>query len=295
MGSLTYISALTIALCASSYAGSGKEEASATTPTSWKDHTISPVASLICFEDPIIRNELRPAFIYHRMDDGFITGGGDAYLTGVQLRLALTDRLQFIVNKGGYAWINPNPNVKGKSDGWANVVTGLKYVLVDSEQDQLILTPGISYELPFGDEAIYHGTGDGIINIFASAMKGFGDFHLTGYAGYQQAVDTAASSSLLQFNLQADYWVHRYFIPFIAVSSWTVTQAGSAFPLSSEGYDLINFGSSGAKGTTQATVGIGFRSRIQENVDLGIAYQKAVASPEGLFDDRITFDISYRW
>ena len=62
-----------------------------------------------------------------------------------------------------------------------------------------------------------------------------------------------------------------------------------------EGYDVINFGSSAAEGTTQATLGLGFRSRLLANLDLGVGYEKAVVSPEGLTDDRFTFDVSIRF
>ncbi len=43
------------------------------------------------------------------------------------------------------------------------------------------------------------------------------------------------------------------------------------------------------------SLGVGFRSRILDNVDLGFAYEKAVIKPEGLFDDRFTFDICIRF
>lgn len=260
---------------------------------SWKDRTISPVANMLYFEDPVLRNEIRPAFIYHRIDDDFVTGGGDAYLAGVQIRYMVNERFQLIANKGGYLWIDPD--LGDDTSGLANLVVGAKYVLIDDEAGQFILTPGFTYEIPLGDEDIFHGTGDGILNLFASAEKGWGNFHLTGYAGYQQAIDTDANSSILQFNLQADYWVHQYFIPFVTLSSWTVVDAGRAIALDSEGYDTINFGSSASDGVTQVTLGLGFRSRLTQTVDIGLAWQKAIADPEGLFDDRFTFDVSYRW
>ena len=293
MKSHSVVIALTALLAGAAIAGPSGKSTSVAPTSSWKDRTISPVSNMLYFEDPILRNELRPAFIYHRIDDDFITGGGEAFLAGAQLRFNVTDRLQLIANKGGYLWIDPE--VGPKRSGWANLVVGAKYVAIDSEENQFIFTPGITYEIPLGEREIFHGTGDGIVNVFASAEKGWGDFHLTGYAGYQQALDTDANSSIFQFNVQADYWVNRYFIPFVTYSSWTVTDAGNAFPINSEGYDTINFGASGADGETQATVGLGFRSRVADNMDLGIAYQWAVLSPEGLFDDRITVDVSYRW
>jgi hypothetical protein len=40
---------------------------------------------------------------------------------------------------------------------------------------------------------------------------------------------------------------------------------------------------------------VGFRSRILDNVDFGIAYEKAVVRPYGLMDDRITCDLCIRF
>ena len=68
----------------------------------WKASTIAPVANPIFFEDPVIRSEIRPIFAYHRIDDGFITGGGEAYLYALQLRYAITDRLAFIATQDGF-------------------------------------------------------------------------------------------------------------------------------------------------------------------------------------------------
>jgi opacity protein-like surface antigen len=58
---------------------------------------------------------------------------------------------------------------------------------------------------------------------------------------------------------------------------------------------VINFGSSGASGVTQMTLGGGFRTRLTDNMDFGVAYEKAILSPEGLTDDRFTFDLSIRF
>ncbi|MFN7140574.1 MAG: hypothetical protein ACK4UN_14645, partial [Limisphaerales bacterium] len=45
--------------------------------TSWKERAISPVTNPIFFEDPQINSEIRPIFIWHNIDPGFVTGGGD--------------------------------------------------------------------------------------------------------------------------------------------------------------------------------------------------------------------------
>lgn len=85
----------------------------------------------------------------------------------------------------------------------------------------------------------------------------------------------------------------KLFIPFVAVNAWALLADGNGLPIDSEGYDVINFGASQASGTTHAAVG--FRSRLTNSIDFGIAYEKAILSPEGLTDDRITADFCIRF
>jgi hypothetical protein len=40
---------------------------------------------------------------------------------------------------------------------------------------------------------------------------------------------------------------------------------------------------------------VGFHSRLTNSIDFGIAYEKAILSPEGLPDDRITADFCVRF
>ena len=47
---------------------------------SWKANTISPVTNPPFFEDPQIHSEVRPIFLWHNIDKGFITGGGDVQI-----------------------------------------------------------------------------------------------------------------------------------------------------------------------------------------------------------------------
>lgn len=93
----------------------------------------------------------------------------------------------------------------------------------------------------------------------------------------------------------ADYYVCQWFIPFICANGFTVVSEGNNLPITSEGYDVINFGASQADGVTQMTLAGGFRSRITEDLDFGVAYEKAVINPEGLTDDRVTADFCVRF
>jgi hypothetical protein len=125
--------------------------------------------------------------------------------------------------------------------------------------------------------------------------KGFGDLHFTGNAGLRVPNDSATQSSIFHYSLQADYFFCNWFIPFVFANGWTVVDSVNNLPLNTEGTDFFDIGSSGSDGVTQVTVGAGLRVRVLANVDLGIAYERAVVEPKGLFDDRFTFDVSIRF
>lgn len=261
-------------------------------PVSWKGRTIAPVANPFFHEDAVIRTEIRPVFVHHRIDDGFL-GGGDAQLYALQIRYALTDRLALIATQDGYFDINNEAT--GSPDGWMDVALGVKYAVIDDEASQFILTPGVTFKIPLGEEEVFQGRGDGEFDVFVAAQKGYGDFHLSSNLGIRVPLDSDANSTLLHYSLMADYYTCRWFIPFVAFNAHTVLSEGNYIPLSSEGYDVINFGASGAGGVTQGTIGVGFRSRVLSNVDFGFAYEKAVIEPHGLTDERFTFDFSIKF
>jgi hypothetical protein len=259
----------------------------------WKENTISPVTNPIFFEDPVIRTEIRPIFAYHRIDKDFITNGGDAEVYALQIRYAVTDRLAIIATQDGY--MNINPGSGGNLSGWLDIAAGVKYALIDNKEKNFILTPGLTFSIPTGSTEIFHGRGSGEWNFFTSAEKGWGDFHLLGNLGLRVPNDTNEQSTILHYSLHADYRVCRLFIPFVEANGWTVLHHGDNLPLTSEGYDVFNFGSSKAGNVTQFTIGGGFRSRLTKNLDLGVAYEKAVADPYGVTDDRFTFDVCIRF
>lgn len=259
----------------------------------WKAHTISPVTNPIFFEDAVIRSEVRPIFAYHRIDAGFETGAGDAELYAVQIRYAITDRLAFIAVQDGY--FNVDLDDGTNLNGWMDLAAGLKYALIDDPANQFILTPGLTFHIPTGSDEVFQGRGSGEWNPFVSAEKGFGNLHLLTNIGLRVPNDTGEQSTVLHYSVQADCYVCQWFIPFVAANGWTVLDEGNNVPFTSEGYDVINFGASKAGGVTQLLLGAGFRSRVLENVDLGIAYEKSVISPEGLTDDRFTFDMCIRF
>lgn len=179
--------------------------------------------------------------------------------------------------------------------GWADLAAGIKYALIDDEEHQFLLTPGLRFELPTGNTRVFQGNGDGEWNVFASAVKGFGNFHITGGAGARLPNNWDEETASLHYSLQLDYYLCRWFIPFVVGNGQTVVSEGKGPGLTVEGFDLINFGSSAADGRTQIALGAGFRTRLHEKVDFGFAYEFGATDPKGLFDDRYTIDFIFRF
>ncbi|MFN7142062.1 MAG: transporter, partial [Limisphaerales bacterium] len=221
-------------------------------------------------------------------------GGGDVQVYAAQLRWAVTDRLAIIATKDGYIDINA---VRGPRDqsGFADLAAGVKYALIDNEEANFILTPGLRLEIPTGNRDVYQGRGSGEWNPFISAAKGWGNFHVVGGFGARISNDWDKKTAQLHYSLQLDYYTCKWFIPFVSANAFTVLSDAEQLPLDVEGFDLINFGSSNASGRTQVALGTGFRSRLLDNLDVGFAYEFGVTKPKGLFDDRFTVDLIYRF
>ena len=276
----------------------------------WQDQAISPVGNPIYFEDPRITTEARPVFMEHYLPRTFnfynggpgVALGGSVQVYALQLRYALTDRLAIIATKDGYIEFQPNHTLPHHY-GFADLAAGLKYALIDDRDNQFILTPGFTVTLPTGSTEVFQGHGTGVENIFVSAEKGFDKFHLTGNLGAIIPNDFDHQTAQLHYSLQADYFLGQYFIPFLVANGYTVLSDGknqgsqslNAVPLNTEGYDLINFGSADAGGTTELTFGGGFRSKLTRNLDFGVAVEGGIVKPVGIFDSRVTVDFIWRF
>jgi hypothetical protein len=236
---------------------------------------------------------VRPIFAYHNIHNSFVTGGGDVRVYAAQLRYAVNDRLAIIATKDGY--IDANLGALGHQSGWADLAAGLKYALIDDKENEFILTPGFRLTLPTGNKKVFQGTGKGEWDVFVSSGKGWGNFHATANAGLRLPNDMNQSTALAHYSAQLDYYSCQYFIPFISLNAMTVLNSAKTIGLPVEGFDLINFGSSGAAGETQVVFGGGFRSRLHEKVDLGFAYEAGVTNPKGIFDNRFTIDLIFRF
>lgn len=254
------------------------------------DEMISPVTNPVNFEDPRARTEVRPIFVYHKLDKDFVTQGGDVRIYALQARYAVNDRLALIATKDGYIVMHPDEVLNDES-GWANVAAGFKYAFYKDGQSGQIATAGLRYEIPMGNRDVLQGNGDGMINPFLSAATTLGPVNLMMGTGFRLRFNDE-DSSFFDFDLHADTKL-GWFSPSLELNVVNVLQSGKRLPIADEGQDFFNFGATESEGTTIVTAGIGGRAQLADNVSFGLAYQFPISSGAGshVTDWRITSDL----
>lgn len=255
------------------------------------DDMISPVSMPTLNEDPRVTTEVRPMYLHHSLAHDFVTDGGALDVVAVQARVAITDRLGFIATKDGYIWMDPD-DVVPKDEGWANITLGLKGVLYENPESASILTAGLRYETPWGNRAVFQGRGDGVLNPFLTGAQGFGDFHVQAYSGPRIPI-AGEDSTFWDTALHMDYRLGNFY-PLGEVNWVHVMDDGRRLPISDEGFDLVNFGSTMAGGDSIVTLAFGGRYRIVDWCDVGATGEFPITGTQDVWGWRVTADVIIR-
>ncbi|MBL6707181.1 MAG: hypothetical protein ISQ06_13810 [Planctomycetaceae bacterium] len=256
------------------------------------DGFIEPVTNSVFFEDPRSRTRLRFLFINQTIPNSTpVLGGGDFQVYGLEATFALNERWSIIAQKDG--WINLQADGIPHQDGWANLATGLKYVLVRDVENQFLLSTGFQYEWSNGSSEVFQGNGDGVWNPFLSAGKQFNcDTHVITTIGAHLPADNADSSSLF-YSLHVDHAFTDQLYGLVELNGLHYVDDGSRLAVPFEGGDLLNLGSTSAEGNYLLTMAFGGTYKFNPNWETAAAYEIPLAAKGDIFDDRLTFTLSF--
>lgn len=257
------------------------------------DKMMSPVSNPVNFEDPRARSEVRPIYLYHKLDDKFVTAGGQVQIWALQLRYAVDDRLAIIANKDGIVNFQPN-SVLNDDVGFGNLAGGVKYAFYKDDASRVIGTGGLTYEAPTGSKGVLQGKGNGFIRPFFSAGYAGEGVNLIGSTGLRVRMDSD-DSSFWDADLHLDIPVGASWFPGLEMNLVHVIDGGKRLPIKDEGADYFSFGSSEAGGETILTGAVVSRVALTDALNWGIAYQFPMSSGDGsrVFDWRLTTDVIY--
>lgn len=270
------------------------------------DNFVSPVSSPFFAEDPRSLTELRPILLWQTVPSGNPAfRGGDVFFFGMQARVALTERLSFVVNKLGGVWTEPNnPSLGFSSDsGFAEIYLGPKYTFWRDDRTGTLAAAGLTFQVPSGSRKVFQDTGNLSLVPYLSFGQnlsflppGWGSFNFLSTTGYAFGTDSQRTDYFFStFHLDYDLGGLRKIYPMIELTWVNYTSSGQARNLGFEGRDLFNFGSTGVSGHNDVTLAAGARYKFTEAIQMGAAAQFPLGGRRDLSDFRLTVDMIFRF
>lgn len=250
---------------------------------------VMPVGMPIYFEDPFITTDLRLLYMHHEIPGGSELRGGQVQVAAAQIRLALTERLAFIVTKGGYSWVDSHITPAG--DGWNDWAFGLKYALYSRPEEQFLVSTGLRWELTNGSTDAWQGGESQEFSPFVSMAKGWDKWHFLGALSGRIPTDRHDGNASIVWNLHLDYKLTDTLRPLVELHGIHYLSDADRLPLSADYLDVGSLGVSSVKGRDYFSAGFGFRWQAMDNVSVGLTYEVPLESAsENLQEHRVTFN-----
>jgi hypothetical protein len=261
---------------------------------------ISPVTSPFLFEDPRSLTEARFLYLTQKVPGSQPDfRGGTISFFGVQGRVAITDRLSFVVNKLGGMTLDPaGDSLYSNATGFAELWFGPKYTFIRDEQNGTLLAGGLQFQAPIGSGSVFQDTHGVSFVPYATWSQSFlrdaqvGGINVMANGGYAFSSSSRSDYLFLNGHLDVLNWHHIY--PLAEMNYVMYTTNGTAYPIGTEGLDLINFGGQ-ARGQGMLSGAFGARAKITENFQFGGAFQAPIAGPRELMNYRFTLDFIVRY
>jgi hypothetical protein len=274
---------------------------------------VAPLSMPYIFEDPFVTTGLSAHYIWHEFPDKSVTGGGDATVYALQVRIALTEKLAFIATQDG--WMDFRPDLSlldDKAGGWMNWMAGFKYALIEMPEERFILSPSLRFQIPQGSKDVLAGNGHGIFLPGASFGWGPGPVRILGSVVAEIPVDGDMNSSPLFWNLHVALPLVKGFTPLVELNGIHILDDGngempvrlddgSQIPIDGafgalgiapeEGNDVLNFGSGGVKGNDIVSFTVGARMQLMEEMSLGVGWEHPVTHRKDLLQNRLYINL----
>ncbi len=243
---------------------------------------VHPVTAPYFHEDSFVTTDLRAWYVNHQFPGGPI-GGGSADVYALQVRVALSDRLQLVAYKDGYVDF-----ASGAVDdtGWNDLAAGIKWAFLQDWEADLHAAVGIGYELATGDEEVLQD--DSELRVWASLNKGFDRLHLGATVNGLFATgseDALGDSDRFLWHLHADWFASAALSPVVELNGYHTISEGDNAPLPFSGVDVANLG--GGEDEDVITAAIGGELRPCADIAVRAAYESPLTDNEDLF--------GYRW
>ncbi|MCH9656670.1 MAG: hypothetical protein K0U86_22740 [Planctomycetes bacterium] len=258
------------------------------------DDFVMPVSNPVWAIDPRSLTYVRGVFINQMIDSQTpVLGAGDLQVYALQIGVALNERLSFLAIKDGYNTLQTRG--VGNSRGWADLGLGLKYVFIRDVENQFLLSGGLVYETTNGSTRVFQGNGDGVWTPYISVGKQIGCGHLIASSGFHFPGNTAEESTSFYYSVHYDHPVTEKLSAIAELNGIVYTKSGQALPLSIEGGDWINLGSSSVAGNNVVTTAFGANYRLNDCLSVAGVWEFPISNRKDLLDSRTTVTLTLQF
>lgn len=258
------------------------------------DGFTGPFSNPVQTKDPRSLTEARFIFLNNWSRKSTpVVGGASIQVYALQLRLALTERLQLFADKDGIVRLSPNP---GKSvTGLANIAAGAKYVFYRDVENQTLGSVALQYEAPTGYANIFQNQGSGNLAAYFIFGKQFGE---NTHALLQFGQNAAMNKLNSGYFMTSAHLDHRFgkFTPFYEANWFYYNQSGTFLPtLNIEGGGLIGLGAGQIMGLNYVTNAVGFKYDLTPNAELGVGYEFQLSNRTMLLNNMLSAQLILRY
>jgi len=280
----------------------------------WINDLRRPMTNPTLFDLATPSTNIRPIFIHHLLPDtvnttaGDLPVGGDVQVYALQAEFALNERFSLVATKDGFIDFNPDATLSHES-GFANLGGGVKYAFLLDPEAGYALSGSATFEFPTGNSDVFQGEGDGSANLILSGLKVLDEWQFAGGTGVSIPFSSQQSTNGF-LSLHASREITPWFIPLVELNWFQVLDSGDGSPafmdqagggvpgiVEFEGNDFFNFGAANAdQNRSLVTAAVGFRSRITDSIQTGVAYEMPLTEAENsVIDGRLTLDLVWRF
>lgn len=256
---------------------------------------IDPISNPVLSKDPRSSTYARFLFVNNSIPASHPLGGGDIQAYGLQVNVALNERLTFIADKDGIARIAPRNGPS--TTGFLNVAAGFKYTFLRDVETQTLAAVGLMYEIPTGEAKVQQNQGAGSLVPFLTVGKEVNkNWHIMNTLGYYVPLHAPNGSSFLYDSLHIDRQVFGWLYPLAEFNWFWYTSGGRRLPTAfGEGDGLINFGTRGQAGAHLVTAAFGAKAIVCPHLTIGAAFEVPLSNRHDILNQRFLFQVTARY
>ena len=259
-----------------------------------EEKSVRPLTGPYFHEDAFVTTDVRAWYLVHHFDSETVgvLNNGDVTVAALQVRVALTDSLQFVAYKDGYTSFD-DAGALGDNDGFNNIGAGLKWAFIQDWDKQFHMAAGIGYEFGLGDDDALQETNE--LRLWISGNKGFGKLHLGATANLIIAEDDndgqLCNGDMITVHLHADYYLTSWLSPVVEINGYLAQDPGG------RGVSGVDAGSlAGGEENDTWTIAVGAEVRpLGEDMGIRVAYEEELNDNVSLFGHRWTLSAVYEF